>query len=156
MLEPFRTGRCDGGGVGKIFSRRTAFRILLAAAYLIAGILHIRDPAPFLAITPDWVPAPGRVVFLTGIAEIAGAVGLMIPPSLLPRIRQAAGIGLALYALCVWPANINHAVNDIAVGGETLSWWYHGPRLALQPAFIWLALWVGEAIDWPFGRNPDR
>ena len=35
-----------------------------------------------------------------GVAEIAGAIGLMIP-----RLRYAAGIGLALYALCVWPAN---------------------------------------------------
>ena len=66
------------------------------------------------------------------------------------RLRRAAGIGLALYAVCVFPANINHAVNDIAIGGTDLSWWYHGPRLARQPLFVWLALWVGGVIDWPF------
>lgn len=129
---------------------RRGFRLLLAVFYLLAGIAHIRSPGGFLAITPDWVPFPEQVVFLTGVAEIAGAIGLLIPPALIPRIRYAAGIGLALYALCVFPANINHAINNIAVGGETASWAYHGPRLLFQPVFIWWALIAGNVINWPF------
>lgn len=124
---------------------RTALRIVLALFYFVAGVAHLRSPNGFLAITPAWVPVPEMVVFLTGVAEIAGALGLLIP-----RFRKAAGIGLALYALCVWPANFNHALNDIAIGGTHMSWAYHGPRLAFQPVFIWLALWVGEVINWPF------
>ncbi len=127
---------------------RKGLRLLLAIFYLVAGIAHLRSPAGFLAITPSWVPFPNEVVAFTGIAEIAGAIGLM-----LPRFRYAAGVGLALYALCVWPANINHAVNDIALGGRHLSWWYHGPRLAFQPVFIWLALWTGHVTDWPFRKT---
>jgi hypothetical protein len=92
-----------------------------------------------------------QVILLTGLAELSGAVGLMIP-----RLRLAAGIGLALYALCVWPANFNHALNDIAIGGTRLSWWYHGPRLALQPVTIWWALWASGVTDWPFGENANR
>jgi uncharacterized membrane protein len=126
---------------------RTTFRILLAIFYGGAGVLHLTSPTGFLSITPDWVPFPEAVVAFTGIAEIAGAVGLMMP-----RFRKAAGIGLALYALCVWPANFNHAVNGIAIGQASLGWWYHGPRLALQPVIIWLALWVGGATDWPFRK----
>lgn len=131
---------------------RTGFRILLALFYAIAGIAHLRSPAGFIAITPDWVPFPAEVVALTGVAELAGAVGLLVPRTLLSWARPAAGIGLALYALCVWPANINHALNAIPLGGEVLGWWYHGPRLAAQPLIIWLALWVGEVVDWPFRR----
>ncbi len=127
---------------------RAIIRTLFALFYLIAGIAHIRSPAGFLQITPAWVPWPEAVVFATGVAEIAGAVGLMVP-----QFRYAAGVGLALYALCVWPANFNHAINDIAIGGTDLSWWYHGPRLALQPVIIWLALWVGGVIDWPLRRG---
>lgn len=127
---------------------RTGFRWLLALIYFAAGVIHIRSPGGFLAITPDWVPFPEQVIFLTGVAEIAGAIGLMVP-----RLRYAAGIGLALYALCVWPANIHHAVNDIAVGGRTLPWAYHGPRLLLQPVIIWWALWAGGVTDWPFRRK---
>ena len=127
---------------------RKAFLILVALAYLVAGVAHLWAPGGFLLITPNGVPYPEAVVALTGVAEIAGAIGLMIP-----RSRQAAGVGLALYALCVWPANINHALNDIAIGGRDLSWWYHGPRLVLQPVIIWLALWVGHVTDWPFRKT---
>lgn len=127
---------------------RKSLCLLLAICYLVAGVAHLRSPAGFIAITPSWVPFPDEVVAFTGVAEIAGAIGLM-----LPRFRYAAGVGLALYALCVWPANINHAVNDIAVGGRDLSWWYHGPRLAFQPVLIWLALWVALVTDWPFRKS---
>lgn len=127
---------------------RTIARITLAVLYALAGVAHLMRPAGFVAITPDWVPAPTLVVALTGVGELAGATGLMIPP-----LRRAAGIGLAFYALCVWPANINHAMNDIALGGVHLSWWYHGPRLALQPVIIWWALWASTVIDWPFRRR---
>ncbi len=132
---------------------RTALRWLLALFYFGAGVLHLRSPAGFLAITPGWVPFPEFVVAFTGLAEIAGAIGLMIPHTVIAWARPAAGIGLALYALCVWPANFNHAFGNIALGGETLGWDYHGPRLAAQPLIIWLALWVGEVTDWPFGRR---
>lgn len=125
---------------------RTASRWLLSAFYLIAGVAHLARPGGFIAITPYWVPHPADIVAFTGLTEIAGAAGLHIP-----RLRKAAGIGLALYALCVWPANLNHALNDIPLKGVRLGWWYHGPRLLLQPVIIWWALWSSEAIEWPFG-----
>lgn len=127
---------------------RRIVRWVLALAFLVAGVAHLRSPGGFIAITPGWVPFPATVIFLTGLAEIASAVGLMVP-----RLRRAAGVGLALYALCVWPANINHAVHDIAIGGVHLGWAYHGPRLALQPVIIWWALWAAHVIDWPFARR---
>ena len=130
---------------------KASIRWLLAVFYFAAGMIHLINPAPFLVITPAWVPAPEAVVLLTGVAEILGAIGLAQPFS--PRLRQMAGWGLALYALCVWPANINHAVNDIAVGGRTLPLAYHAPRLLLQPVIIWWALWVGGVTDWPFRRK---
>ena len=100
---------------------RSGLRVILAIFYLGAGIAHLISPHGFLAITPDWVPYPAFMVAFTGVAEIAGAIGLMIP-----QTRKWAAFGLALYALCVWPANFNHAINGITIGGETLSWWYHG------------------------------
>lgn len=133
--------------------KRGFFRWLLAIFYLIAGIAHIQSPVGFLAITPDWVPFPEQVVLFTGIAEIAGAIGLILPAKIIPGLRYAAGIGLALYALCVFPANINHAINNITIGGETAGWLYHGPRLAFQPVFIWWALIAGGVINWPFHKG---
>ena len=77
---------------------RRALRWFLSALYGAAGILHIVFPAPFLTIMPDWVPLPQLTIFATGLCEIAGAIGLFIP-----AWRRAAGIGLALYAVCVFP-----------------------------------------------------
>ncbi|WP_240616730.1 DoxX family protein [Sphingorhabdus sp. YGSMI21] len=129
---------------------RRFFRWLLALFYLVAGIAHIRSPDGFLAITPDWVPFAEQIILFTGIAEIAGAVGLLVPPGLVPKARYAAGLGLALYAVCVYPANINHAINNVVIGGQTASWLYHGPRLAFQPIFVWWALIAGGVTNWPF------
>lgn len=129
-------------------SPRWIARTLLAAAYFYVGVIHLRSPESFLAITPSWVPSPRNVILFTGICEIAGAIALMTT-----KLRQVAGIMLAIYAVCVFPANINHAVNAIAINGKTLSWWYHGPRLALHPVIVWWALYAGGVINWPFGRK---
>jgi uncharacterized membrane protein len=123
---------------------RKIARWLLAACYFAAGILHVTHPRPFLGIMPHWVPFPAQVVMATGVCELFGAVGLLIP-----RTRWWAGVMLALYALCVWPANVQHAINDLG-SGTGLSLWYHAPRLALQPAIIWWALWAGGVTEWPW------
>ncbi len=131
---------------------RYALRWLLALFYAVAGYFHIARPEPFLAITPLWVPLPDTVVFWTGIAELAGAAALVQWRS--QALRRAAGIGLALYALCVWPANMNHFALDMAHPGKGLGLAYHVPRMFAQPVLIWLALWVGGATDWPLRRRP--
>ena len=130
---------------------RAALRWILAAFYALAGWAHIADPAPFLAIMPQGVPAPEAVVFWTGIAEILGAIALLQPWS--QDLRRWGGIGLALYALCVFPANINHFVMDMAREDNGLGLAYHLPRMVAQPILIWLALWVGGVTDWPRRRR---
>lgn len=130
---------------------RTALRWLLALLYLVAGWFHLTAPDPFLRIMPAFVPWPEMVVRLTGLAEFAGAVALVQPVS--PVLRRAAGWGLALYALCVWPANINHFALDMARPDHGWCLAYHIPRMLLQPVLIWLALWVSGALEWPFGKR---
>jgi uncharacterized membrane protein len=121
---------------------RAALRWILAVFYGLAGAVHLVKPAPFLTIMPAWVPAPEAVVLLTGVAEILGAIGLVQPFS--QQLRQAAGWGLALYALCVWPANINHFIIDMAKPDGGLGLAYHVPRMIAQPVIIWLAVWVSR------------
>lgn len=123
---------------------RAVLRWLLAAFYLAAGVVHLARPAPFLTIMPGWVPMPEAVVLWTGVAEILGAIGLVQGVSL--PLRRAAGWGLALYALCVWPANINHFAIDMARADHGLGLAYHVPRMIAQPAIIWLALWVAGCL----------
>ena len=128
---------------------RAAMRWIMVVFYGAAGVIHLTRPEAFLPIVPDWVPEPRTVILITGACEIAGAVGLVIP-----RTRRLAGVMLALYALCVFPANIKHALEGLEVPPLPSSWWYHGPRLLAQPVIIWWALFCGEAVDWPF-RTPE-
>jgi uncharacterized membrane protein len=60
---------------------------------------------------------------------------------------------LALYAICVFPANIKHAFYGVDVPQLPSSWWYHGPRLLAQPVLVWWALYAGGVVDWPFRRR---
>lgn len=130
---------------------RAIFRWLLAISYAGAGYFHLVSPRPFIDIMPGWVPAPEGVVFWTGVAELLGAATLLQPWSV--NLRKAGAIGLALYAVCVFPANINHFAIDMARNDEGLGLAYHLPRMAGQPVFVWLALWVGGVTDWPWRRR---
>ena len=132
---------------------RTVSRWVMAAIYGLAGILHLVLTDTFVAIVPDWVPAPREVVLATGVCEVLGAAGLLIP-----RLRKFAGIMLAAYAICVFPANLHHAIDHVAIHGQALGWGYHAPRLALQPVLVWWALFCAGVIDWPFrpAADPQR
>ena len=129
---------------------RALLRWLLALFYLTGGIFHLRDPQPFVAITPHWVPLPEAVVLFTGLAELAAVPALLQPWS--RSLRRAAGVGLALYSVCVYPANVNHMLIDLAKPSQGLGLAYHVPRLLAQPLVVWLALWVGEVTEWPWNK----
>ncbi len=103
---------------------------------------------------PGWVPEPELTVALTGVAEIAGALALLQPWH--PGLRRAGGIGLALYAVGVFPANINHMLIDMGSATPALGWTYHGPRMLLQPVLVWLALWTGGGLRRQRSRKPRR
>lgn len=115
-------------------------RGLLALFYALAGVGHLVFTHAVLRITPDWVPFAREVVIATGICELAGAAALLTR-----RWRVAAGWAFALYALCVLPANVNHAMMDLSAG-TGLPAWYHVPRILLQPVIIWWALWASGAV----------
>lgn len=124
--------RSSGAGVA---------RLTIAPIFFVAGILHILLPGSFASVMPPSIPYPRAVIIFTGVAELAGAAGLFIP-----RTRTLAGIMLALYAVCVYPANILHAVHDLSTG-TGLGWAYHYPRLFAQPFICWWALAAGRATD---------
>jgi uncharacterized membrane protein len=118
-------------------ARADLARITIAPLFALAGIAHLARPDILAARMPPAVPMPGLVIALTGLAELAGAVGLFVP-----RTRALAGTLLALYAVCVYPVNITHAVQDLSTG-TGLGWAYHYPRLFAQPFICWWALAAG-------------
>jgi uncharacterized membrane protein len=126
---------------------RAAMRVIMAAFFIGGFVLHLTAIDALASITPDWVPFPRAVVFITGVLELLGGVALLVP-----RLRWWAGVTLALYVLAVWPANIKQAVEHIVLPPIPDSWWYHGPRLALQPVLAWWALFCAGVVDWPLRR----
>lgn len=106
-------------------------RLLAALFFTAAGIGHFVAPSFYLSMMPPWLPAHGFLVQLSGVAEIAGGLGLLVP-----RLRRAAGIGLILLLIAVFPANIQMLQNARAAGTPELGLWI---RLPFQILFIW---WV--------------
>jgi uncharacterized membrane protein len=127
---------------------RAAMRWVMAIFYAAAGIAHLVAPDKLLAITPSWVPFAPQIIFATGLCELAGAVALVTTP-----LRRGAGFALAVYAICVWPANFKHAIDGIDLPHIANSWLYHGPRLVFPPVLVWWALFSAEIIDWPWRKD---
>jgi uncharacterized membrane protein len=87
-----------------------------------------------IRMTPQWVPQPRAMVFVTGLCEIAGAIGLVVPMT-----RRAAGIALILFFIAVMPANIHAARAGVTLRGRPATpLWL---RLPMQILFIVLAWW---------------
>ena len=129
---------------------RLVLRWMLAFFFTAGGIAHLYAPDKLLVITPLWVPFSRQLILVTGALEIVGSLALLTRPA-----RKAAGVAFAIYAVCVWPANIKQAIEGIILPPLPDSWWYHGPRLAFQPVIIWASLYASGAIGWPWKRRSD-
>ena len=111
-------------------------RIATALIFLTTGILHFTHEKFFVAIVPKSLPNPKALVQISGVAELAGAVGVLIPGT-----RKLAGKGLIALLIAVYPANIQMAVN--ADRYKQVPAWALWARLPLQFAAIAL-VWRGS------------
>jgi len=113
---------------------------LMAPAYVVAGVLHFVVPELYVQIVPPAFPAALALVYLSGLAEIAVGVGL-----LLPRTRRLAAWGTVALLLAVFPANVYMATHGVVVegfpGGGDPSELVRWGRLPLQAVLILWALW---------------
>jgi uncharacterized membrane protein len=110
---------------------RIVLRGLAAAFFVVAGTFHFLKPDLYLQIMPPYFPAPQLLVTVSGVAEIAGGLGLLIRP-----VRRAAGWGLIALLIAVFPANIYMVQHP---GQFHFAPWILWARLPLQAMFIaWL------------------
>jgi uncharacterized membrane protein len=106
-------------------------RLLLGVFFVLAGALHFLKPKPYVAIVPDALPRKRELVYVSGMAEIAGGAGVLASPT-----RRVAGWWLIATLVAIFPANVNMAVN--------------ADRFRSVPApLLWLRLPVqGVLIAW--------
>ena len=119
-------------------------RVALAAVFAFMGVLHfvpkvargMRAMIPEPLRRPGW---PAALVVITGVCELAGAAGLLVPWS---ALRLAAGICLVVFLVAVFPANVVAARDPERFGRTAIPFW---PRLGLQVLLIVLVI----AAAWP-------
>ena len=111
-------------------------RLPLALFFVGAGIMHFVKPRAYEAIVPDALPAHRELVYLSGVAEIAGGLGVLSE-----RTARPAAWWLVATLVAVFPANVNmalHAERFRAVP-EALLW----ARLPVQAVLV---AWISRAV----------
>lgn len=99
---------------------RIAATVLVVAWFSLGGIGHFVFADAVASIVPSGLPWRREAVWITGVFELLGAVGLLVP-----RTRALAGWGLFVLTLCVTPANVNM--------------WLHAERFPAIPEWLLLA-----------------
>lgn len=120
-----------------------ALRWALTILMVVAGVNHFRSPALYVAMMPSWLPMPLALVYVSGVAEIAGGLGLILSTT-----RKWAAWGLVALFIAVFPANLNMALHNIPLGTHQLPPWLLWARLPVQLVLI--------AWAWLFTRSPSR
>lgn len=112
------------------------------AHFMPASVTVMPNAQDLAAMVPDFVPFPLFMVYLTGVLELAGAVGLI-----LARTRWAAGICLAILFVVMLPANIYAVVENIPLAGDPATpLWIRVPE---QLVYIAVALWGARSAPRP-------
>jgi uncharacterized membrane protein len=108
----------------------------LATMFCFTAISHFgRLRTDLERMVPPWVPNPGVAVFVTGILEFLGAIGLIVPST-----RTLAGVCLILFLVAVFPANIYAAKTGASLGARPVT--PLGVRGPMQLLFILLIFWA--------------
>jgi uncharacterized membrane protein len=122
-------------GVAALATWPGATRYALATMLVFTASAHFtKMKSDLLRMMPEWIPQPMALIYFTGVCEIAGAIGLV-----LPYLRQASGLALIVFFIVVFPANVKAARTGVGVGGKRATpLWL---RASMQVLFIALTWW---------------
>jgi Predicted membrane protein len=112
---------------------------LMGPLYVVAGVLHFVAPELYVQIIPPILPAPLALVYLSGVAEIAVGVGVLVP-----QTRRYAAWATIAMLIAIFPANLYMATSMVVVdgiGGSDPSPLIRWGRLPLQGVLILWAYW---------------
>jgi uncharacterized membrane protein len=105
--------------------------LIYGVPFILIGIEHFREPQKFVDIVPKYMPFALFLVYLTGVIEIIGGLGIIYPET-----REITGRLMVLFLLAIYPANFNMWINDIPYNGTRLTTQGHLVRLSIQILLI--------------------
>jgi uncharacterized membrane protein len=109
-------------------------RRLLGVTFIATGVLHFVKPRIYEAIVPEYLPAHRELVYASGVAELAGGLGVLHP-----KTRRAAGWWLVATLVAVFPANVEMAVHaERFKQFPPAALWARLPLQAVFIAWAWL------------------
>jgi uncharacterized membrane protein len=114
---------------------------LAAILYVVTGTLHFIKTDTYLKIMPPYIPWHLAMVRISGVCEILGGLGL-----LLPQTRRAASWGLIALLIAVFPANIYMVTNPVEAGAASIAPILRWGRLPLQFLLGWWLIWCSKPI----------
>lgn len=114
-------------------------RWILGVLFIVLGALHFVRPEFYLQIMPPYLPWHLELVYLSGLFEILGGIGVLVRP-----LRQVARWGLIALLVAVFPANIQMTVDAFGDNGTLAKQFISVVRLPFQPFFIY---WVWAACQ---------
>ena len=110
--------------------------VVAAVLYIAAGSLHFIRPAPYLRIMPPYIPWHPAMVRVSGVFEILGGLGLLVPAT-----RRAAAWMLVALLIAVFPANLYMAIHPAEAGAAGIAPVIRWGRLPFQALLIWWLVW---------------
>jgi uncharacterized membrane protein len=105
--------------------------IVIGVLFVGAGAAHFKWPHMYEAIVPPYLPRAHELVLVSGAFEILGGLGVMLPAT-----RTAAGWGLLVLLLAVFPANVYMATDATRFKSVAPAWGLWA-RLPLQFLLMW-------------------
>lgn len=115
---------------------KTILRWVLTVVMVVAGVNHFYNPAPYLGMMPSALPAHALLVQISGVAEILGGLGLIVPGT-----RRLTAWCLVALFIAIFPANLNMALHHLPLGDKPVPQWALWARLPLQLVLILWAYW---------------
>lgn len=113
-------------------------RMSLAVFFVFTGASHFLMPQEMAQMLPASMPLRVEIIYLTGVLEVLGAIGLLVP-----GLERLASVALILFLIGVLPANVYAAINSVDFGAHALGAVYLLARVPFQLFVIGWAYYFG-------------
>ena len=123
-------------GIGELNDWSGSARVAVAVTFLMTGVMHFTKMRnDFARMVPRWFVEPMAIVYFTGLCEILGAVGILVPGT-----RRVAGICLAILLVVLLPGNVRAAREGLRLGDRAPT--PLTQRILMQVVLVVVVLWA--------------